>query len=391
MAAARSGCATALAACITFAAAGASAEVSIAVVGDPEVVFDWSGEACVASHAPDAPARAFRRADGSVALIASHNDNRMFFGPALDRLVPDCTVVFEASRSSDLEEFDDLSWISGLYTSDGITVHALAHTELRGHRTPGQCPNNTYSACLLNTVTALVSHDGGESFEAVDGGPAVVATLPYRFPTDRDRRVGYANPTNIVRLGDWYYAMVFADGYRDQRRGMCLIRTRSLEDPGSWRAWDGSGFTVRFADPFREAVPAPGRHVCRPVSPGRIGRMIGSLSVHSPSGQILALFGDRRRDSDGRIVSGIYLSTSKDLVTWSEPELVMPARLLWEKACGRYSLFYPSLIDPGASSRSFEDVEGDAYLFLVRFNLSGCRATWDRDLLRIPVRIAITP
>ena len=181
--------------------------------------------------------------------------------------------------------------------------------------------------------------------------------------------------------------MVFADAYREQRRGVCLIRTQTLEDPASWRAWDGGGFNVRFVDPFREDVGKPRDHVCQPVATGRIGRMVGSLSVHHPSGEVIALFGDRRKDADGEEVSGIYFSTSRNMIAWSEPKLVMPAKLLWEDKCGRNSFFYPSLIDPQALSPSFEDVEGEAFLFLVRFNLSGCRATWDRDLLRIPVRI----
>src|SRR5690606_41417995 len=121
--------------------------------------------------------------------------------------------------------------ISSGYPGDGRTVYALAHTELRGERTPGQCPAGKYSACLLNTVTGLVSRDGGRSFRPEgEGGPPVVATLPYDFPTDRKARVGYANPTNIIKRDGWYYAFIFADGYRAPQRGACLIRTKSLGD-----------------------------------------------------------------------------------------------------------------------------------------------------------------
>ena len=104
---------------------------------------------------PMHPARAFRDAQGEIHLIISHNDNRAHIGPTLDTVKRNCSVIHEAHRSPVLAQFDDLSWISGVYTKDGKTVYALAHTELRGERTPGQCPAGKYSACLLNTVTAL--------------------------------------------------------------------------------------------------------------------------------------------------------------------------------------------------------------------------------------------
>jgi len=356
--------------------------------GPVETVFDWSRDACVKSHVPDAPARAFRNADGEVRLIISHNDNRALLGPSLDAVVPSCAVVYEAGRSPKLAAFDDLSWISGVYTRDGRTVYALAHTELRGERTPGQCPAGKYSACLLNTVTGLVSRDGGRSFRPEGEGPPVVATLPYGFPTDRNARVGYANPTNIIERNGWYYAFIFADGYRAQKRGACLIRTKTLGDPSSWRAWDGHDFSVRFVDPFRDAVDDPAAHTCTPVAPHIIGRMIGGLVTLRSSGEVMAVFGDKRRLPDGSVAEGFFTSTSRDLITWSEPRLVMRAQLLWDKSCNeRHAYFYPSLIDPEATTFSYEDFGERGYLYLTRYQLRNCKVTWDRDLVRVPMEL----
>ena len=374
------------------AMAGEPVAVRIKVAGNLETVFDWSKEACVKSHVPDAPARAFRRSDGSLALIASHNDNRLFVGKDLDHIAPDCTVVFEASRSANLEDFDDLSWISGLYTKDGKTIYALAHSELRGHRTEGQCPTGTYSACLFNTVTGLISTDGGATFRPQGEGDGVVAALAYPFPTDRTARVGYANPTNIIERDGWYYAMIFADRYRAQDRGVCVIRTQTLDDPSSWLAWDGAGFHTSLPGPFEtstgESILDANLHVCRPVARGNIGRMIGGLARHSTTNKIVAVFGDRRLSVEGRLVSGFYYATSDDFIHWSMPSLLMKATLLWEDDCSQdTSFFYPSLIDPEATSASFEDVDGDAYLYFVRYNLERCKVTWNRDLMRVPVHI----
>ncbi|MXN64361.1 hypothetical protein GR183_05550 [Stappia sp. GBMRC 2046] len=362
--------------------------VRIEVAGGVETVFDWSKEACENSHVPDTPARAFRKSDGTVALIASHNDNRFFTGPSLEALQPDCSIVFEASRSAELAEFDDLSWMSGLYTPDGETIYVLAHTELRGHRSPGLCPAGRYGPCLLNTVTGLVSRDGGKTFKPQGGGPAVVATLPYPYPTDRPRRVGYANPTNIIELDGWHYAAMFADRYRAQKRGVCIIRTRTLEDPASWRAWDGSGFNARFVNPFEGLVEDPEAHVCEPVSSKYLVRMIGGLSLHEETGTVVAVFGDRRKGKDGERISGFYVSTSRDMINWSEPRLIMRYALLWEDDCSKpKSYFYPSLLDPDSETRNFDHADGAAYLYFVRYNLESCKVTWDRDLVRVPVRV----
>jgi hypothetical protein len=365
--------------------------LSVKPTGPMETVFDWSRDSCVKSHVPDAPARAFRNADGEVRLVISHNDNRVHVGRSLDEVARDCTVVHEAHRSPNLRDFDDLTWISGIYTRDGQTVYALAHTELRGERTRGQCPAGSYSACLLNTVTGLVSQDGGRSFRPADNGgrPPVVATLPYPYPVDRLARVGYANPTNIIEREGWFYAFMFADGYKAQARGNCLIRTKNLEDPTSWRAWNGRDFSVRFVDPFRDAVQDPEAHVCAPVASHIVNRMIGGLVTHRASGAVIAVFGDKRQLPDGRHVEGIFATTSKDLLTWSEPSLIMKAQLLWDIACGdAEAFFYPSLVDPAARTMSFEDFGDRGYLYLARYqNLKNCKVTWDRDLVRVPVSI----
>jgi hypothetical protein len=378
-------------ACLGPGRAAAAEDLAIAVEGPPETVFEWSKEACAKSHVPDVPARAFRSADGQVHLIASHHDNRALVGPSLDTVRAACPVLYQAGADPDLARYDDLSWISAVHTRDGRQVYALAHTEQRGHRTPGLCPAGSYSACLLNTITALVSDDGGRTFRKPDG-PALVATLPYPFPTDREARVGYANPTNIIERDGWFYTLVFADGYRAQRRGPCLMRTRTLEDPASWRAFDGRDFTVAFVDPFRAPVADPRQHVCTPVAEGRIARSIGGLVEHRASGLVIAVFGDERKEPDGQPVAGIYSATSRDLIHWSEPRLVSALSLLWKKDCGKpQAFFYPALIDPAARTPSFEDIGDKGYLYLVRYNLSGCKVTWDRDLVRLPIRVVGAP
>src|SRR5439155_6631067 len=115
-----------------------------------------------------------------------------------------------------------------------------------------------------------VSRDGGVSFQAPPRPGHLVMALPWRYPGETGSRAGYFNPSNIVAHDGAWYALVYAAAFRDQRQGLCLIRTEHLEDPRAWRGWDGQGFTVRFADPYRETIDAPHAHVCAPVSPGRL-------------------------------------------------------------------------------------------------------------------------
>src|SRR5262249_48095634 len=71
------------------------------VVGDEQVVFDWSKDQCEALDIPDLPARAFRDADGNVQLIAAHYINRRFIGPSLNSLKHDCKVVMQSPSLQD--------------------------------------------------------------------------------------------------------------------------------------------------------------------------------------------------------------------------------------------------------------------------------------------------
>ena len=137
----------------------------------------------------------------------------------------------------------------------------------------------------------------------------------------------------------------------------------------------------------------PEAHVCVPVAPHIINRMIGGLVKHRSSGLSIAIFGDKRQHADGRMVEGIFTSTSRDLLTWSEPSLVMEVQLLWDLACGdQDAFFYPSLIDPAATTHSFEDFGETGFLYMARYqNFRNCKVTWDRDLVRLPVRIQPIP
>ena len=370
------------------APAGAAApELALTAAGPAEMVFRWRTDACAPDDIPDAPARAFRDEAGTVHLFAAHYINRALLGSSLDAVRPDCAVAFMGDKLDDPEKFDDRIWLAAFHTDDGRTIAALAHAEFHGHRRPALCPSRQYSACWWNAVLGLVSHDGGRRFERAPGAGAVVAALPYAFDASAGRPTGYFGPSNILTLNGAQYAFVFAEEWRDQKRGACLLRTRTPLDPTSWRAWDGAEFAVALTRAGASDGP-PAKHVCTPV-PG-LGSTMAAIVRHAPTGAIVGLFAAKRRNAEtGTDATGIWYATSRDLLRWSEPRLLLEAPLMFAYSCGAKAVYaYPSLLDPASASRNFDSVSGRAYLYLTRFNMAGCTLTMDRDLVRFPVRIA---
>ena len=240
------------------------------VVGAPETVFDWSSAACADWDIPDTPARAWRSADGMVHLLAGAEESRASVGPDLDEVEHDCTVLHRGTHSDYPGAYDDRAWIHATY-AEGDRVTALAHVEFHGHRRPGLCASRDRGDCWRNAIVELRSDDGGRTFRRV----GLVAALPYRYAGEGAGRSGYFNPSNIIRRGDYLYAFVMAERTGAQRRGPCLLRRPLGGGPGDWRGWDGGGFTVRFADPYREDLADPARHVCAPVE--GIGSTLSSV------------------------------------------------------------------------------------------------------------------
>ena len=177
--------------------------------------------------------------------------------------------------------------------------------------------------------------------------------------------------------------------HEEQRYGTCLMRTKTLADPGSWRAWDGSGFDVRFADPYAEAGVDPTDHVCAPVSPQEIGAMVESLTYNEYLGKWV-LVGSSQDVVAGRgVVVGFYWSVSDDLVSWSHRKLIAQIEMPWSHEGGDPNpVGYPSVIDPSSGARNFTTTGEEAYLYFTRFHYRNCVQTLNRDLVRVPIRFA---
>lgn len=359
----------------------ATAAAPVVVEGPARIVFNPATDACDGYDVPDVPPRAFRDAAGDVRLFALHFENRALVGPSLDALKINCRIVFRGARNGDPARYDDKSWIAATWTGDGKTVHGLIHHEFQANAHPGRCVFGQYMPCWYNSVLAIRSGDGGQSFEKT--AKPVVANSPFEQHIGQGRHRGFFNPSNIVSDGAWHYMIASTTGWTGQPSGACLFRTDNIADPTRWRAWNGAGFETRFGDPYRKDAD-PSR-TCRPLPP--FPAPVGSITKHRPSGQWVAVF---QASADGRAfpTAGIYAATSADLIAWSPPRRVLETKTLYDSPCGASHLHsYPALIDGEARTRNFEDIGDAPDLYLSRMRIDGCKHTSDRVLVRMKVRI----
>jgi hypothetical protein len=357
--------------------------LNLSVSGEAVTVFSKARDACDSSHIPDAPARAIRTGSGMVQLYAPHFRNRRLVGPNLLDLSSDCQIVYQGDERDDPAAFDDREWITSLYTQDGNTTFAVIHNEFQGHRRPALCPSGRYIDCWYNTITAAVSHDAGQHFERVASGSGLIATLPYRYDEVVGHHVGYFNPSNMVEDNGMLLMMVFATEAKAQKPGNCLLRTDRIADPTAWRGWDGQAFGAVFIDPYTTSDPN-NPHVCAPVGAGQLRWPVTSLVHHTQTGLFIALMMNGAHDG------GVFYATSPNLIDWSSPMKLMDGLGEGAYRCGDAPpIAYPSLIDPRSTDRNFMTVGKSAELFLTRFNITECRTSMDRDLIRLRVTISV--
>ena len=183
------------------------------------------------------------------------------------------------------------------------------------------------AGCDFNTITLARSTDGGESYTHAPAPAHLVAALPYQY-IPSEGRLGYFTPSNIVEKDGFYYSMILVSlAYKEQKSGVCLMRTQDLADPRSWRAWDGTGFNARFIDPYRESPEPYSRHVCDPIDPDQLG-VAGapnrSLTYNTYLGKYVATGTSNRYDvAQGKDVWGFYFSLSDDLIHWTDLQIIM--------------------------------------------------------------------
>jgi len=362
--------------------------LTIEIMGDADTVYDWKRDRCELKETVDAPPRAFRDSHGTVHLFASHDTLRQFVGTSLDNVRYDCRILHKSDLRDAPQYYADHQWLVAPYTLNGEHIVGLVHNEFNGHTRPALCPSRNYSRCWANSLTLITSEDGGYTYQERTPPGNLVAALPYQYVGDIGFPVGYFQPSNIVAFDGYFYAFIRAMRYRDQENGICVMRTNQLDDPTSWRAWNGSSFSVRFVNPYVEKPESVREHVCRPLNTG-FGNM-GGLARDPVTGAFVLVATGAVGGGTPDAVFGIVAAASYDLINWSTPVLVWadpvaPERLGDPRASDRD----PSLLDPTSNAWNFDTIGARPYVYFIRMNVDN--GPYDRQLLRIPIRITISP
>ena len=375
-----------LGSCLALPAQGAAPTLFLQVEPGESLLFSHAAQACEPWDIPDTPTRAFRGADGLVHVMQTHFRGRWLAGEDLFSLRHRCGVAFEGADSADPSSFDNRSWIGATYSGDGSEVFALVHNEYHGERFGAPCPKGDVSACWYNTLTGAVSRNGGARFEPT--APRLVAAIPFRADETLGHHAGYFEPTNIVAWQGAFYVMANVVAPAPQKNGNCLLRTKRLADPASWRVWHDGAFGTTLADPYAGPLERE-RHLCDPVAPDVLRWPVTSLTRHEASGTWIATMRGRARDAGGVERTGVYYATSENLLDWRGPALLMEAPLFGACAPGR-PIGYPALIDPDSTDRNFATVGDRPALTFVRAEAEGCEVGTARDIVLKRVRIAPT-
>lgn len=369
--------------CAPFAASRAG-ELRLAITGSPQTVFDSAHDGCDDNDVPDINPRAFRDANGEVVVFALHFTNRAMRGPDLDHLKLDCRVVLASHLDPEPSHYDDRSFIAATWTADGRDVAALIHHEYHADQ-HDRCIAKGDLACWYNSILAYRSRDGGLSFEKAR--PLVVASAPFGQDKEQGRHRGFFNPSNIFSDGTYDYFFAATTGWAGQKFGACLFRSRDPADPGSWRAYDGHAFSIRYADPYAGAAPLP--KPCAPIAPFVFP--VGAVVRDGTSGRFIAVF-QATRDDKQFPVDGFYYATSRNLTDWSAAALLLAGTTLFTDLCTAPPsvIAYPSILDPRARGRNFDNVDGEAYLYYTMIETHDC-GTGRRRLVRARLSLTNVP
>ncbi len=255
----------------------------------------------------------------SVAL--AQGPSRPQVGASLTTLKHTCQP-YVAMQQQDyvLKDFNDRVWVEAPYVLNETHVYALTHVDSY-NRSLKVVHKNVYSS-----LTLQVSTDGGASFAQAFPAPFhLVGTSPYKNGDGSfGHGLGLGMPSSIVKdpKSDYLYVMALANWGHDiaaQAGGQCLLRTNDITDPGSWRAWNGTGFTVSV-NASAEVAPVldPDAHTCAVLD---LPLTHISLLWSSFYEQFLAF---------GGIGGGWGFALSDDLITWSDVSKLEAQAFKWD-------------------------------------------------------------
>ena len=247
-------------------------------LGPEQTVFDWTTQRCDDNNVPDSPARAFKDASNKVQLTMSDSVK-----PAHDRphaWTPSPWTARSRCRRTGTPIPPPTTTRSGCtspWTPDGNNVFALVHEEYQGWDHPGMCaiagaPSRPKlldrsdrrfagfdPTCWYNSITLATSTNGGLTYTHASRPPSSPRAFPINTWPTRARTATSTRATSSSLGRLLLRAGAYAQALREARSqiGTCVDAHDAIWlDPTSWRAWDGTGFNVKFINPYLDPEPA---------------------------------------------------------------------------------------------------------------------------------------
>lgn len=322
---------------------------------------------------PDIPPRAFRDTSGITHMIAGSTAYYRMSGPSVLNQTRACNMTLNKTADPDPRHFAGDEYMDSPIGFGNGTVVALVHTEYPGNRYNSTGPNapmcpgvdGAYPKCWTVTVGLFVSDDWGATFRHARPPPEhLVAAVPYGYNASQ-LAYGWGDPSNIVKNpkdGYYYAALWNRNQVGLQAPGICVMRTKNLLDPRSWRAWDGNAFTKTFVSPYTMAPGTEADHVCT-VTNLPLGCAPAGLAWSTYLEKFVVTMGCDRT---------ISLATSDDLINWSDSQEVdvLSSMTASQREMVR-SLNYPTFMDPKAPDElddpNYGTLSQTPYLFWVSF------------------------
>jgi hypothetical protein len=363
-------------------AAVAQEPITFSVAPDPEIVYRYQTQRCDWRSIPDSPARAFRRDDGSLVLMAAHFRNRIFEGSSFNDLRPNCAVLSMGAESANPAEYDDRFWIQSLIPLGGGRIIGLASQEYSGLRHDGVClKGNDKPACWYLAIVALEADERDFSFKLLPRDQRLIAGSNRRFDKSINA-AGFLTATNTVFEGDYAYFIGWTeDAAEPGGRGNCLFRAPRSDLVNGWQMMSKGRF-VPSPDPYTKEDKASGPAQCDRLGGPDMSSKVRSLVWLEPKRQWLAVWSTRWKGT-----GGVYYATSSNLRDWSSAALLAPFEPFWGTDETGTFYDYPSIIDHDSISPVFQTTGDSFFLYLTRLNWENKRATMDRDLVRFKVTV----
>jgi hypothetical protein len=381
-------------------------------IGSTDTVFDWSVQQCNELDLPDNPARFFRNNNGTLTLVAGNAPNvyvtkaPTFSTAALT--APGAHIcsspALPSTDNSFPYTFNNQEWIFATY-KEGSTVHAIIHNEFHDTTYGDPClpavstPNNP---CWYNVLTHASSLNEGASFTQSSPPPSnLIAAPPDPWnpgaiapPFDGGPYFyGYQGSTNVVQKDGYYYTIFVRETDPDNalaaKSGHCIMRTNNLNDPSSWRAWDGKGFDYVMNAPYDSLGnpdPITNADGCARLSVSELSGYFGRGLTYNTSLLQYVLVGEGIVGSN----CGFFFSLSPDLITWSPAKFLMSGKVqygsCWDNNPAGLTP-YPTFVDHSDASTNFEFTDEDFFVYYTYFMYEGDNFL-DRDLRRTHVTIS---